>query len=325
MRKFGWLVVAVAAAACGCSSGSGGSGGPATAGGVQLMAGFNPGVAPDPSKGFQVVAPIVTGIGAGASIEYCTWTDIVLKHDIWINQTEGMQTESGHHVILFYEPHPKAPTTKICSNADMAEFQFGMPASGGKTGTTSLPGNLATHLPAGSQIVVNHHYLNATASTVAQAQSALNVYYADPSVPHVTSSAMTILDTELTVPTGASTFTLDCTVDKPYATWTFFPHMHNWGTHVIVDHTSASGTNRLYDIDWNPDYAFDFAAVSKASAPSKPYVFQQGDKIHVECDYMNNTGAPMTFGAEMCVFNAFTVDSNNIGAWDCDHGHWGQF
>ncbi len=156
----------------------------------------------------------------------------------------------------------------------------------------------------------------------------MNVYYADPSVPHTTSSAMTILDTELTVPTGTSTYTLDCTVDKQYATWNFFPHMHALG-HEHRDRRSPplrrEPPTASYDIDWNPDYAFDFAAVSKSSDPTKPYMFEKGDKIHVECDYMNNTGAAMTFGAEMCVFNAFTVDTNNIGAWDCDHGHWGQF
>jgi hypothetical protein len=40
---------------------------------------------------------------------------------------------------------------------------------------------------------------------------------------------------------------------------------------------------------------------------------------------MNNTGAEMTFGDEMCVMANYTVDPNNIGSMECDGGQWGQF
>jgi hypothetical protein len=61
------------------------------------------------------------------------------------------------------------------------------------------------------------------------------------------------------------------------------------------------------------------------ASPSSPFMFNKGDKIHIECDYMNNTGSTMTFGDEMCVFATFTVDPNNIGNHYCDRGVWGTF
>jgi hypothetical protein len=318
MRRFVGVVLLAVVAACSSSkSGAGGGGGGADAGdSVPLMAGF------------QVIAPIVTDIEAGQSYEYCTWTDITLQQDTWIDASQGFQTETGHHVILFYESTPQPPGTRLCNFEDMAEFQFGMPASGGPgTQKVSLPGNLAIKLPAGSQIVVNHHYLNASATAVAQAQSALDVFYADPSTPHTTSSSMTILNTSMTVPVGASTYTIDCTVNQPYNSWEFFPHMHNWGQHITITDTPASTgvPQQLVDMDWAPDYAFDFSTVATMNDPSKPFQFNTGDKLHIECDYLNDTGAEMTFGDEMCVLNAFTVDPNNLGDWDCDGGHWGQF
>lgn len=325
MRRFVGVVAVVALAAA-CGSGSSGSGSGNS--GVTLMAGFNPGPAPESSKGLQIITPIVNDIKAGASDEYCTWTNVVLDHDIWIDASEGFQTETGHHVILFYEPNPKPPTTRVCNFEDMAEFQFGMPASGGPgSGMVSLPGNLAIKLPAGSQIVVNHHYLNATSQDVAQAQSAINVYYADPSVPHTTSSSMTILNTSMSIPTGSSKYTIDCTVNQAYSSWEFFPHMHNWGTHItITDTPAATGTpKQLVDMDWQPDYAFDFSSVATTNSPSTPFMFNPGDKIHVECDYLNTTGSALTFGNEMCVLNAFTVDSKNLGDWDCNGGTWSKF
>jgi hypothetical protein len=324
MQRLG-SVVLLAAVMMACGTGSGG--GSTTQSGVTLMPGFNPGPAPDSAKGFQIITPIVDDIAPGASDEYCTWTNMILDKDIWIDASQGFQTETGHHVILFYDPTPKKPQTSLCNFEDMAEFQFGMPASGGPgTGEVSLPGNLAVKLPKGSQIIVNHHYLNATAQAVPRAQSAIDVFYADPSVAHTTSSGMTILDTAMTVPPGSSKLTIDCTVNQQYASWMFFPHMHNWGTHITITDTPANGTTRqLVDMDWQADYAFDFNTVATMNSPSAPFMFNPGDKIHVECDYLNTTGSPMSFGDEMCVLNAFTVDTKNIGAWDCNSGIWGKY
>jgi hypothetical protein len=324
MQRFvGAALLVAAAVSCGGGSKGSGSGSTDT---VPLMAGFDPGPAPDPSKGFQVILPIVTDIPAGGSQEYCTDTSIIMQQDTWINADQGFQTETGHHVIFFYMTTPVAPSTHLCSNDEMGEFQFGMPGS--QPGQVfSMPGNLAVKVPAGAQIVVNHHYLNASQTDVAQAQSALNVFYADPTATYTPSSTMIIVDTNLTVPVGASTFTEDCTVNQDYSAWMQLPHMHNWGTHITVTDTpAATGVpQQLFDMDWQPDYAFDFAAVATTEQPSAPFLFHKGDKLHVECDYMNNTGAEMTFGDEMCVLANFTVDPNDIGNIACDGGNWGPY
>jgi hypothetical protein len=336
MRRFvGVVALAVAAVACSSAKSDGGGGGgggnnssPDAGDGVTLMAGFNPGPAPDPSAGFQVIMPIVTDIEPGASDEYCTYTDYIPTEDTWVDASQGFQTETGHHVVFFYETTPQPQGTHICSNDEMTDFQFGMPASGGTSGEKfTMPGNLAVKLPKGSQLVVNHHYLNASATSVPQAQSALNVFYADPTIAHTPSSTMIIVDTNLTVPVGASKYTEDCTVNKTYQAWMTLPHMHNWGTHITVTDTPASTgvAQQLFDMDWDPDYAFDFNTVATQYSPSTPFLFNAGDKIHVECDYMNNTGAEMTFGDEMCVLAAFTEDPNNIGNVACDGGQWGAY
>lgn len=321
MQRFvGFLVLVMGAAAC--SSGSSGN----HQGGVALMAGFDPGPAPTADQGFQIVTPIVQGIKPGASDEYCTWTDMILQHDVWVDGSQGIQSETGHHVIVYYSSVHQTPGTHLCTNDEMAEFNFGMPGgSGGQKFT--MPGNLATKLPAGAQIVVNHHYLNASATTVAEAQSAINVFYADPSKPHTPSGAMIVLDTDLTVPVGASSYQENCTVNRPYEAWMEFPHMHAWGTHITITYTPAATgePQQLFDMDWDPSYAFDPTPVSKTFDPSTPFVFNAGDKISIKCDYMNNTNSELTFGDEMCVFGAFTVDPNDLGNLECDRGKWGAF
>jgi hypothetical protein len=325
MRRFAAFLLLAVAAACG-SGGKGAS--TTTPPAVTLMAGFDPGPAPDPSQGFQIILPAVNDIEPGSSDEYCTDTSVILPTDVWVDASQGFQTETGHHVIFFYTMTPLPEGTHLCGADEMGEFQFGLSAGGGPDSAKfTLPGNLAVHLPAGAQIIVNHHYLNAGATAVAQAQSAINVYYADPSVPHTPSGMMVVVDTNLTVPVGASKFTEDCTINQTYQAWMQLPHMHAWGTHItITDTPVATGVPaQLFDMDWDPDYAFDFATVATTETPSAPFLFNAGDKIHIECDYMNTTNAEMTFGDEMCVLATYTVDPNNIGSMACDGGQWGTF
>jgi hypothetical protein len=321
MQRFGWIMVAAMLTACG--SGSSGGSTQATLDGVPLLAGFTPGAAPAAGKGFQIVMPIVGDIPAGSSIEYCTWSDITLTQDVWVTSTTGYQTETGHHVVMFYQTDPQKPGTRVCNNEDMAEFKFGLPASAGSgVESTVLPGNLAVKLPAGSQIVINHHYLNATGKDVAQAQSALNIYFAEPGEKTVPAGSVVVTNSSMVVPVGASTFDVDCTFNTAYSAFQLVPHMHAWGTHINIDHTTSTGTQRIVSDDWNPDYAFDLPVIAKNFPLSAPYQFAVGDKIHIECDYMNTTNAPLDFGQEMCVLFTMTVNSPDML---CDTGVWGAY
>jgi hypothetical protein len=322
MRRLGWLVLFAAAAACG---GSGNGGSQSNTSNVPLMQGFDPGPAPDASAGFQIILPIVNGIQAGQQYEYCSWTNVTLDHDIWVKETDGFQSETGHHIVVYYTTNPQpAGQSRICNDSDMASFRFAVASGGeGVSQKNVLPGNLAVKIPAGAQIVINHHYLNATAQDVPQAQSAVNVLYADPNSSIQRASSLAFVDTAMSIPVGQSSVDFTCNVSQPVATWSFLPHMHNWGTHITIEHVSGSTTDRLFDLDWDPSFAFH--PPTKTEDPTKPYVLNKGDQLHVHCDYNNTTSGPLTFGMEMCVGFAMTVDTGNVGNIACDAGQWGAF
>jgi hypothetical protein len=324
MRTLGWLaLVAASAAACGGSGSSGSS--QSNTPSVTLMQGFDPGPAPDPSAGFQVVLPIVNDIAPDGSYEYCSWTNVVLDHDIWIKSSLGMQSETGHHVVVFYTMNPQpAGQSRICNDSDMASFRFGITGTGeGVTQKNTLPGDLAVHIPAGAQIVINHHYLNASAQAVPQAQSAVNIYYADPNAKRELASSVAFVDTSMSIPVGQNAVDFTCTMNGDYSTWYFIPHMHNWGTHITVQHISGQNTKNLFDLDWDP--SFSFHPPTMQEDPTQPYMFHKGDQMKVHCEYNNTTGAPITFGAEMCVAFAQTIDNAGVGNMACDSGSWGPF
>src|SRR5256885_3539500 len=113
-----------------------------------------------PPNGYQVILPIVRGLVPGADNEYCTWTDLVADHDIDVRAVEAFQTIGGHHVVLYSTAKLQAPgTTRVCTDEDMTTFRFSAASGGeGQVGKNEAPGNLVYRIPAGSQIVLNHHY-----------------------------------------------------------------------------------------------------------------------------------------------------------------------
>jgi hypothetical protein len=327
MRKMMLVAVLVL---LGCGSGSKAAtsaptNAPASADGVPLMEGFNPG--PAPENGFQIVLPIVKDIQPQGSYEYCTWTNMILDHDVEFKASQGIQTATGHHVIVFFTLNPvTAGTTRICNDVDMASMRY--TAAGGAGEATDqynqLPSNLAVHVPKGAQIVINHHYLNAGTETVPEAQSAVNVIYADPGAQLVQSSGMTVLNSAMSIPPGESTIDVNCTMLTDFALWEMLPHMHNYGTMITVDHImNAGGTKRLFQVAWSPDMAFHPPLMTED--PSAPYVLHEGDQIDVHCTFSNTTSNPLTFGIEMCLAFGMTVDARGLGNLACDQGQWTPF
>jgi hypothetical protein len=278
-----------------------------------------------PANGYQVILPIVKDLQPGSDNELCTWTGLIVDHDIDIRAVESYQTNAGHHIVVFTtEKTQPAGTTRPCTDDDMATFRFSV-ASGaeGMGGKVEAPGNLVYHITAGSQVVLNHHYINAT-TAVRDAQSAENIWLADAGQTYVHAGASVVMNTDMHLPVGQATMDFSCTVPSEQNVWWLVPHMHALGTRITILQTSGGTSTTLFDIpDWSPGYAFHPPDLRKD--PSAPLVWKAGDNISVHCEWNNNTGAPVTFGTEMCLTFASTVNANNAPNIQCDGGKWGTF
>jgi len=277
---------------------------------------------PAPANGMQIILPIQKGIKAGSDNELCTWTDVTVDKTIFIKAIQGFQSETGHHIVVYktktYEP---AGTTRPCSDDDMASFRYVGAAGGeGITIKNIAPGNLAFVVEKGYQIVVNEHFLNAS-PTDHDGQSAVNLEYVDPGMTPVPSGAFSVLDTKLKVPTGPSIVDIEAELTRDFKVWQAIPHMHRWGTHIKIEHTPRGGTaTSLFDIKWDDKYTFEPPELR--AEPDKPLLFQKGDKIRVSCSYNNDTGKPLGFGPEMCVFSTQTIDDVGQGNWAWEGREW---
>jgi hypothetical protein len=288
-----------------------------------LIPGFTPGAAPAPDKGFQIILDPVTDIEPGGSYEYCTWTDHIVTQAENIKSVQAWQSLTGHHVIGYTTAvHQPPGTTRICTNDDMASFRYSLGA-GPDGQVEAAPANLYFPMPAGSQLVINHHYLNAGDQAVAQAQSVINAYFADPATDTIPSGGLAIVDTGMSIPPGNQSLDINCTFQNNFNAWAYIPHMHQLGTTITVTHTHAGVASQLFNLPWDASYQFD--PPTKYFQVTAPYTFSTGDLINVHCEWNNTTGQDVTFGQEMCVFFATTVDTQNLGNLACDTGQWTDF
>jgi hypothetical protein len=290
--------------------------------GPELLPGFTPG--PAPENGMQIVIPIMRGVPAGSDNEICTWTDAIADRDLMVRAVQGFQTETGHHIVVYKTKNHEPPgTRRHCSNDDLTTVRFVAGAGGeGIYDMNEAPGNLAFTIEKGYQIVVNEHFLNAT-SKPHDAQSVVNIYFADPNKTYIPSGALAIVDTTIDLPVGRPTKEINCVMNDDYKAWFSIPHMHAWGVNIKVDHESGGVSKRLFDTNWVPSYTF--RPPEMRVDPATPTLFKKGDRIKVLCEWNNDTGANLGFGPEMCVFFSQTVDDRGQGNWACDAGVWQSF
>jgi hypothetical protein len=211
-------------------------------------------VPPKPENGIQVITPIFRGIAPSSDNEVCTWTDAVFDQTTDVRKSQAFQTEpGGHHVVAYYTTIKQPPgTQRICQDTDMATFR--LLAGGGEGIVNEAPGNLVYRIPAGAQLVLNHHYLNTTDQTL-DGQSGVNLEFAGPG-SYVPSGNLAIVDTSLDVQPGAYRTTIHCAFDRDFKLWYLIPHMHQWGVNEKVDLTRGGVTAHLFDTTWDPACAF---------------------------------------------------------------------
>jgi hypothetical protein len=290
--------------------------------GPEVLPGLHLPPPPDPGKGWQIIGSVIDNLQPGSDTEMCTWTDIITDRVIDVKSTVGVQTEPpGHHIVVYYTTMHQPPgTQRVCQDADMITFRF-LSGTGGEGVPSSAPGNLVFRVPAGAQIVFNHHYLNAT-DRVLRGQSAVNVNFAEPgNWTPVGNIAM--LNTDLQIPPGPYSMDIHCVMPTTMKFWELLPHMHQWGTHATLAITQSGVKSTLYDAPWDPSYAFH-PPITYAD-PSAPIILNTGDAVDYHCEWNNTTTMPLNFGLEMCVAFGATVDDMGVGSKACSQGSWFPF
>jgi hypothetical protein len=257
-------------------------------------------------------------VAPGDDVTYCTFTDVILDEATIFGETFGAQSPTGHHAVLQFAPTAQEPHTGSCGGDMDATIMLG--GTGGKAvaDEPTLPENYGVEVPAGAQLVINHHWINTTPYEV-EGQSMLLARRLERGGDTVLAGSFPMLGLGWDIPAlGELEYTTECTYEEDVEYVLALGHMHEWGQHVSVEVERAGGAvEMLIDEEWTADAATT-AGGGTIFSLEDPYVVHKGDTVRLTCSWANDTPEPIGFPREMCIFFGYTIDSNYF----CANGFW---
>jgi len=259
-------------------------------------------------------------VAAGADVTYCTYLDLEVAEDRDILAFEGLQSELGHHTILYAARSHQPPGTHICSEADMINVRY-LAAGGSETGAFQVQEGISFRLRAGQQLMIQSHFIN-TSDRDTTGRSWFRVETAPPDPSRQPADLFTVVTTQIDVPAhAAGRASAECPIPSDLTLIALGGHAHEWGRRVSIGRASAAGDTSpemLYDQEWSRDRVFD--PVIQQYAVDQPLRLAPGDRLRVDCEYENDTDQDLAFPGEMCVAFAFYFPAER--EIDCVDGVW---
>ena len=261
----------------------------------------------------------IVDVPAGADITYCTYTNVILDEPTIFGESFGAQSPQGHHAIMYYTSTPKEPYTGECGEM-MEDGQMLLGGTGGKAvaDEPTLPVNFGVEVPAGAQLIINHHWINTTPTDV-PGQSMMLARKLDRDGNTVMAGNMIMLGFGWELPPlSPYEFSTECKYDADVPYVLALGHMHEWGKNVRIDVTSADGSvENVINEEWTADSATGVGGGTVYSL-DQPLTIKKGDTVKLTCQWQNTTAEPIGFPREMCIFFGYTVDTNFF----CANGTW---
>lgn len=274
-------------------------------------------IPPTSDLDIPVFSDIVT-VEPGQDVTFCTFTDTILDEARIFGQSFGAQSPQGHHAILQYITEPQEPGTRSCGDGMDGQMLLGGTGGDEVADELYLPENFGVEIPAGAQLVLNHHWINTSTETI-EAQAMMLARGLPRNEDTVLAGNMVMLGLGWEIPPQADySYSTECTfgADVPYVM--SLGHMHEWGSNVTVEIESPEGdVETLIDDVWSPDMATGSGAGHVYSLDN-PHMIHEGDTVRLTCQWHNSTDEPIAFPREMCIFFGYTVGDSYF----CAGGSW---
>jgi Copper type II ascorbate-dependent monooxygenase, C-terminal domain len=292
MSRFAWLALPFALASATCA--------PTAPMGPTDQRAMAP-APPAAGTGMQFTMP-ETIIPAGAERMMCWVPDWTPDRDYMIQSFTGIQGAGGHHVVALEAAIPvRAGDTFDCTSlASLTGFRPLVLPEG--TAESGIPAGYAVRVPAGAKVVIQSHYLNTTARDIRVADVA-RIMFAPAGAAVTEVSYMILNHGSVSIPARSpGNSRVSCTPQvgaSPVNVLNIIGHMHEWGTSIQVKRERAGAMEMIYSVDqWRADYR-DLPP-TRTWQPSAPLQVQTGDRLSLECNFMNTLDHPLAFPEEMC-------------------------
>lgn len=315
IRWFVTALLGIVTAASGCAGGHGNS----VNGDVPRPAGFAP---PPPEPGeVEYDSPIISAIAPGTDVTYCSYLDKTVATDTDIVHFRAFQSLSGHHAVLFTARQPRPVDTHICTEDDMTNTHSYIAGGGGESiGTITIPDGLAFRIPAGTQLMMQTHWINAS-QEVRDGQVVVYVTAQPADSSRQVLDLFNVIKADFMIPAGQRvTGSTSCVLKQDVQLLTLTGHEHEFGSHVDIQLGDGANTTMLWSYDWQPSY--QSAPPYTIYSVDQPLKLKAGQTLQVTCSWMNSTANDIAFPREMCIGTGFYYPA--VGEIDCTDGIWGM-
>jgi hypothetical protein len=298
------FVLLFAVSACGSGSNGGGGGGGADAG---IGADGQPG-SPDGGMDPDGFVDLITGtwtLQPGTERYWCARKTIT--EDLYITGFRAAAPPGTHHTVLSVGPPQGADGEGSCTafaNRDVMLY-----ASGVGTDDWFFPEGVAVKIEAGQQILLNLHLFNASDFAMDGVSGTRVKLVSEAEVSELAEMVFAGPLNIVLQPTGQpATVKGSCTFSETATVLNVWPHMHQLGRHMLVEHGEAV----LHDDD------YDFAE-QRNHPLAPPVVVGAGQRLDVTCTFVNDTGKVVTWGdsseEEMCFAGFYRVPAASAGIY----------
>jgi hypothetical protein len=299
-------------------------------------------IAPAASDGFQIASPDYNANDPNAKqlvvppnqeIFLCYYYTIPGNADIDIGAIRSWMTDaSSHHFILYQlsQATMKSGTIDTCATSS-GTWVYGTSSPGRIVGM-DLPPAVGLPMAAGTQLVVNMHFINPGTATV-YPKLKVNLFYAKNI--QYTAGVVTSFNTSIDIPPanamGPGKQTVHGTCHAPVGA-NFFQmatHTHKHATLAAIDYISGgqttplvrTGAGQTYPPDQVPGTGPDYEHPGVAMWNSPNFLtLKSGDSFNYSCSYENSGTTAVTVGEtaasnEMCMMMGYYYPA---GSTSCD-------
>jgi hypothetical protein len=217
-----------------------------------------------------------------------------MPEDVYITAFAPLSPPGTHHTTLHVETTGVTPDgVTVCGVS--AGGTRRLQGAGVGTEPSVLPPGVAMKVAAGEQLMVNLHLFN-FGDTPLKGTSGTRIKRVP--LAEVVNQAEVVLagPLGLNIPPGRVTQSGTCTLRSAVTIYSLNPHMHQLGRHMKVTLHGASGERVLHD------QPYDFT--HQLLHPIEPVPVAAGDRVSIECSYLNETPRDVSWGDssldEMC-------------------------
>jgi hypothetical protein len=273
-----------------------------------------------PADAREVMFPEVV-IMPGQEVQNCYFLEPETE-DTYAHALESYQGKFGHHLVLFYTIAPEAPgTVRDCTSiADMLTL---IPAiSSVNFGLEQFPDGMAVRIPAGTQLVVQQHYVNTSANPV-RARDVLHLRSRPKAEIQELAGFWGISDIGFVLPPDPGREQIvefDCVAPREMKVLMAGPHMHEWGKRFSASllRGGVDGEPEVFmDVDpWKAEYR-DYPPVVEFGK-DEPLLVAEGDVIRTTCVFDNTGDKDLEFPSEMCAsYGYYFPAPEGSETWTC--------